>query len=522
METNKRFQIRTIKRTSGRGLKPLPAIEDAPWLNDVPSHPRPVQASPSFVGVEQVDTVPLSRLVEAKTLPSFETTSATPTTDKWAIAHAHVTTPKLIGSIGPKHPLWPVILQVSKRLWHEIYQSIKTIEPMPSVEYVRQRATALLRDEPAITDVIDGSAPMELFVHSVLNEVIGYGPLESLLQDEHVTEIVVSDPLHIMMKRDGVLHDTAHSFVDEQHVLRIIENMLRRSGTQLPLKRPLLDIVLPPSLAAQLVSLHSSVRVIQTTPMSSFAATIILPPISAGGPLLMVRRRTGKNLSISELIEKGTLNQAMADTLLASVKARANIIICGGQATGKTTLLNALAACIPEQERIVCVENAPELILRQRGNISLITHGSGPVIAHSASQVTISEVLQYGLLLHPTYFLLGECRGEETTLLLHALEQGQQGVMTTLYAPSIRACLEHLEHFYQGNDEQRTSELTRKRLATLLDLIIFLSKKPNAEPEIQNIVKVVGVEKQRIKVQSVFYQQQEIVERVEGSNIEHS
>src|SRR5947209_5974770 len=157
METNKRFQIRTIKRAGGRGLKPLPSIEDGPWLNDTPPHPRPIQASPSFVGVEQVETVPLIKLVDTKPHSTCEGASDIGDrhdtlgqlfTDDVPIVNAN--TPVQFGSIGPKHPLWPLLLQLSKRLWNEVYPA----EKAPSVEYVRQHFLTLLRNEPALAKEI--------------------------------------------------------------------------------------------------------------------------------------------------------------------------------------------------------------------------------------------------------------------------------------------------------------------------------------------------------------------------------
>ncbi len=559
METNKRFQIRTIKRTSGRGLKPLPSIEDAPWLNDTPPHPRPVQASPSFVGVEQVETVPLIKLVDTRPHPTCDVASdtrdrhdthnalGTPclaehlgeaisspsdeakrnylsdglSNDKLVtdnVPSVNANSPVQMGSIGPKHPLWPLLLQMSKRLWNEVYQAEKS----PSVEHVRQHFLTLLRSEPAIAKEIAASGNTELLFRCVVNEVLGYGPLESLLQDEDITEIIVNGPYQISMKRDGILRDTAHNFIDEQHLLRIIENMLRRSGSETPVKKPLLDIVLPPSLATQAAFSPSGAHAVKRLGVSSYTATIILPPVSAEGPIVLLRRRVRNNLSIATLLEQGTLNQAMADMLLTSVKARHNIIICGEQATGKTTILNALAAFIAEQERSVCVETVSELILRQKGNISLVANHTGPDAAYRASQVTLCEVLHYALLLRPTYLLLGECCGDETQMLLQAMYQGQSGVMTTMFASSIHDCLERLEQHYQRNSEHVTVEVARNHLANIVDVIIFLAKEPDASIKIQNIVKIVGVEKQHIKVQSLFYKQQAIIELGKGSQIEHS
>lgn len=532
METNKRPQIHSIRRGSGRGLKPLPAIEDAPWLNDVKPNPRLVEASPSFVGVERLETVPLTKLAEAKMLASLEASSTKPPTDKSSVAdslsEAHSLsaddTNALVHQhmqIGPKHPLWGILLRLSKQLWYETYQSFTPTEAMPPAEYVRQRVVTILRTEPSITNAIDSLANAELLFRAVLNEVIGYGPLELLMQDELVSEIIVSGSQHVMIKRNSVLHDTAHSFVDEQHLLRIIENMLRRSGAYSSIKKPLIDIVLPPSLVAQ-TSTSPTAHATSHALASTFLATIILPPVSLGGPILMLRRRARKNVSLSELIEQGTLSQAMADVLLTCVKEHRSIFICGERATGKTTILNALADFIAEQERIVSVENVSELILQQKHVSSLVATNSSPAMARGAAQVTVSEVLHHALLLCPAYLLLGECRGDEARILLRTMYHGQRGIMTTLYADSIRDCLERLEQQYQHNSENVTVELARKQLADTLDIIVFLAKEQNEVPKIQNIAKVIGVEKRRIKVQSLFYNQQAIVELAEGSSIEHS
>lgn len=494
METRtSRSMLRTkvrIKRDEEQSV----AGEDAPWLNDVKAIP-PVEASPSFVGVERLETVPLTYLTGAKALSTMKVEPKIQGEVAKAVSEESPlpTSPTSIEyyskheMLGEDHPLWPLLCHISERLWRELYRAEKAItSTFPTEEQLRQRFIELLRAEPQAARVVQSIADAELLLQAVKREVIGFGPLEPLLQDEQIAEIAVYGLHKVMIKHSNTTRTVANLFVDEQHLLRIIENMLRHADQQLRPENSLFDVTLSPHLHA----------------------TILLPPLSLNGPVLILRKRVAVRPTLTQLVEQAVLSQQMADMLQKCVQERWNIFIIGAQESGKTILLNALCMLLPDHKRIVSVEHVPELIFSQRGIISLVSSDNPSVSPLKATHATFNEILQGISFLKPEYLIIGDCQSYEQGVLLQKIHNGQQGVITTLYASSLQQGLDHLVQHYQSNSMNVTVEMSYKYTAQALDLLVFLSKLNDGSYKVTNIAEVVGVMKQRIKIRSLFYYQQ--------------
>ncbi len=306
-----------------------------------------------------------------------------------------------------------------------------------------------------------------------------YGPLDSLLQDKSISIVTALSPKRIYIERNGQIQETPYSFIDEQHMVCVIERLLRSAGQSMPTHSPLTDVRLPDG---------------------SFL-TVAMPPSAVNGPALTIRKSTKKMLTMNELVEQGWMSQAMADVLLACVQARLNIIACGHVGSGRTTLLNALCAAIPERERIVTIEEVAELRLKQSQVVGLLTQRTG---SDTTEQVTLRDLLIHAQRMQASRIIVGECRGNEATELLQAMYSGLDGSMMTMYAHNVKDCLTRFETLCLAGSTQitpTTSALIRTQIAQSLNIVVSLSP----EQKITNIAEIQYADGDPLKVQSLFH-----------------
>ncbi len=284
-------------------------------------------------------------------------------------------------------------------------------------------------------------------------------PLDALLCDETISLITALDPQRIYIERNGVIQQTSLHFLDEQHMLRVIEELLQTAKQPLSRQRPLTDVCLP----------------------DGSLLTAVLPPSALNGPAVTIRKRQ-KNLStLSDLVKQGSMSQAMANMLYDYVQARLNIVICGPVGSGRTTLLNALCAAIPQHERIVTIEDVAELRLNQPHKIALQTN--------RAKYTTTSDLLAQATRMHVQRVIVGECRSNEAETLLQAMYNGLNGVMTTMYAPDVQGCLRRFETLCVLASKEQSSirtQLVRTQIAQSINIVISLS----SEHKVTNIAEV--------------------------------
>src|SRR6266567_8816217 len=384
--------------------------------------------------------------------------------------------------IGPGHPLWPVVLRLRERIWQELYQKPGILSTSRAflVNFVQKRAIDLLHEEPKLAQKVGDIAEAKLVLHSLVNEVLDYGPLETLMKDESVSEIMVVGPHFACIERNGAIEDVPCNFEDDRHMERIIENMLRRAGRHMKPDWPIVDMRLP----------------------DGSLVNVVMPPSAVNGPTITIRKASKKPLSIDDLIQMETLTSEMAEFLRACIQARLNIVICGGIASGRTTLLNALSAYIPAEERIATIEEVAELRLSQKHVVALVSQLTS---SGSTGGVTMRDLVVNALRIGSERILRGECRGDEVVEILQAMNNGYNGFLITQYANDLRNCLTRLEAMYQAAGTTLPVTLIRAQIATAVDVIVHVSRLRDGSRKILNIAEVQYMENDAIKLQSIFH-----------------
>lgn len=310
-------------------------------------------------------------------------------------------------------------------------------------------------------------------------DCVDYGPLEYLLKDERISEITCIGPRRTYVERNGLLEEVRCYFENEEQMLWVIEQMLLTSGQQLQSGWPIIDARLSNGM-----QLHA-----------------VLPPNAINGPILTLHKHVREQLTLAELVCNGTLSQAMADVLQACVEGRLNIIICGSQHSGRTTLLNALCADIPEEERIITIEESPELRLQQKQVIGLVVSALGP---HIARNVTLRDLMMSALHMGPERIILGECRGEEVIELFQALYTGYNGSLMTAFATNALDCLSRLETLCHDDDTSLPAHITRQQIMNSVDIIVHIARMPDGSRKVVDIAEVLSSDGDELKVQSIF------------------
>ncbi len=310
----------------------------------------------------------------------------------------------------------------------------------------------------------------------------GYGPLEPLLKDDSISEITCIGPRHTYVERNGLLEEVACYFENEGQMMRIIEQMVLQTDQHLQPGWPIIDVRLP----------------------NGMQLNAVLPPSAANGPILTLHKGISQeSLTLEDMVRSDTLSQSMADVLQACVEGRLNILICGTQNSGRTTLLNALCAVIPAEERIITIEESAELHLRQKQVIGLVTQATGPQVTRN---VTLHDLVLNALKMGPERIILGDCRGEETMELLQALYTGHNGSLMTAYATNALNCLTRFEKMcHSGNcDSSFPIHIIRRQIVDSVDIIVQVSRMPDGSRKVVDIAEVLDAETDGLTVQRIF------------------
>lgn len=320
----------------------------------------------------------------------------------------------------------------------------------------------------------------EKILQEVLDEVLGLGPLESFLKDEEISEIMINGPDQIYIEKKGQIHFSPRSFHSEEQVRSIIERIVAPLGKRVDESSPLVDARLP----------------------DGSRVNVILPPLSLKGPIVTIRRFSHKLLTAQNLIEKESLNSAMADFLKAAIQARLNLIVSGGTGSGKTTLLNILSSFIPDEQRIITIEDAAELKLSQSHVIPL---ESRPPNIEGKGEIPIRILLKNSLRMRPDRIIIGECRGEESLDMLQAMNTGHDGSLTTIHANSPRDCISRLETLVLFSGYKLSTKAIRSQIASAIDLIVQISRFSDGSRKLSQITEITGIEGETISQQDIFY-----------------
>jgi len=327
--------------------------------------------------------------------------------------------------------------------------------------------------------IVLGRTERHRLFEAIVAEILGYGPIEPLLKDNTVTEIMVNGPKQVWVERNGKLEKTVIEFDDDDHVMRIIDRIVSPLGRRIDESSPMVDARLP----------------------DGSRINAVIPPISLVGPCLTIRKFSRDPLTVDDLIRFGTMTPEIAQFLKACVNARLNIVVSGGTGSGKTTLLNVLSSFIPSDERIVTIENAAELQLRQE---HVVTLESQPPNIEGKGEVTIRDLVINALRMGPDRIVVGECRGGEALDMLQAMNTGHDGSMTTVHSNSPRDTLHRLETMVLMAGMDLPVRAIREQIASALDLIIHMARLKDGSRKIVAITEVQGMEGDVIVLQDIF------------------
>lgn len=319
----------------------------------------------------------------------------------------------------------------------------------------------------------------ERLIGEILNELFGLGPLEPLLEDHAISDILVNGASNVYIEKHGVLKRTNISFTDDRHLMRIIDRIVSMVGRRVDEVSPMVD-----------ARLKDGSRV-----------NVIIPPLSLDGPILSIRRFGRDPLTADSLIENNSLTPNMLQLLAGAVEARLNIVISGGTGAGKTTLLNVLSAFIPEAERIVTIEDAAELQLKQKHVVRLETR---PPNIEGKGVVKQRQLVINALRMRPDRILVGEVRGEEALDMLQAMNTGHEGSLTTVHANSPRDAISRLETMVAMAGLNLVDKAIRQQIASAFDLIVQVTRLTDGGRKITSISEITGMEGPAVTMQELF------------------
>jgi pilus assembly protein CpaF len=340
---------------------------------------------------------------------------------------------------------------------------------------VRRAAEELIRHG---SDLLNRTE-RERLVNEVIDETFGLGPLEPLMRDPAVSDILVNGPKIVYVERKGRLESVPIAFNDNRHLVQIIQRIVGRIGRRVDETCPMVDARLP----------------------DGSRVNAIIPPLALDGALLSIRRFGTRPLLIDDLIAFKAISQEMITFLSACVKARVNVIISGGTGSGKTTLLNALSAFIPAEERVATIEDAAELRLQQRHVVRMETR---PANIEGQGEVTTRELVRNALRMRPDRIIVGECRGAEALDMLQAMNTGHDGSMTTIHANDTRDALSRLEMMIGMAGFDLPIWIIRRQIASAVNLVIQVARLPGGARKVIKISEITGMEGEIMSMQDVF------------------
>lgn len=324
----------------------------------------------------------------------------------------------------------------------------------------------------------------EQLIDEVLDETFGLGPLELLLKDSSISDIMINGPKNVYVERKGVIEKTSVVFRDNNHLLQIIDRIVSKVGRRIDEVCPMVD-----------ARLEDGSRV-----------NAVIPPLALDGPAVSIRRFGSNPLKLEDLLNNKAFTPEMAMLLEGAIKARLNIIISGGTGSGKTTLLNTLSSFIPNTERIITIEDAAELQLQQEHVVRLETR---PANIEGKGQITATDLLRNALRMRPERIIIGECRGAETLDMLQAMNTGHEGSMTTIHANTPRDAIARIETMVMMAGFEMPLKAMRQQIASAIDLIIQTTRLQGGPRKVTRITEVVGMEQETIVMQDIYSYERE-------------
>ena len=344
---------------------------------------------------------------------------------------------------------------------------------------LENRVTEIVREELALDATPLSRDERAQLEREVADDILGYGPLEPFLRDETVTEIMVNGADQIYVEREGKLETSDSTFIDDAHLLRIIDRIVSQVGRRIDEASPMVDARLP----------------------DGSRVNAIIPPLALRGPSLTIRRFANDLFTLDSLVGNDTITRSAASFIADCVRGKLNILISGGTGSGKTTMLNALSAFIPSGERIVTIEDAAELQLQQRHVVAL---ESRPPNIEGEGEIRIRELVRNALRMRPDRIIVGEVRGAETLDMLQAMNTGHEGSLTTIHANAPRGALHRLEMLVLMAGIDLPLKAIREQIAGGFELIIHVARLVDGSRRVTHISEVVGMEGDVVTLQDIF------------------
>jgi pilus assembly protein CpaF len=375
----------------------------------------------------------------------------------------------------------PVLDELRQKIHHHLIDELGPIlyDKRLSEDDLRRRVHDQLHAALAQERAPLSAADKAQLIQDVSDDILGYGPIDSLLKDEDVTEVMVNGPHTVFVERNGRLEKDAATFVDETHLRRIIDKIVGEIGRRIDESNPLCDARLP----------------------DGSRVNAVIHPVAIQGPFLTIRKFSKEPLQVDDLIRFGTLNAHSARFLQACIVGKLNVIVSGGTGTGKTTTLNVLSSFIPSDERIVTVEDAKELQLHQEHVLAMEAR---PPNIEGRGEITIRDLVKNSLRMRPDRIVVGECRAGEALDMLQAMNTGHDGSLTTVHSNSPRDTLSRLETLVLMSGFDLPIRAIREQMASALDGVVHLSRLRDGTRRITHITEVQGMEGDVITLQDVF------------------
>jgi pilus assembly protein CpaF len=367
-------------------------------------------------------------------------------------------------------------LAVHNRLFESLDVSrLESLETNLASQKVTQAITEILDEEARLLTDADRAR----LVEEIKNELLGLGPLEPLLWDDQITDILVNGAHQVYVEKMGKLHETEVRFQDDQHLMLIIDRIVSQVGRRVDEASPMVDARLP----------------------DGSRINAIVPPLAIDGPALSIRRFGKRRYSIDDLVAKESVTREIVEFLKILVRARLNILVCGGTGSGKTTMLNCLSAFVPADERVVTIEDSAELSLQQPHVVRLETR---PANVEGKGEVTQRELVKNSLRMRPDRIIVGEVRGAEVFDMLQAMSTGHDGSIATIHANNPRECLGRLEMMMMLSGVEIPQRAMRQQIASALNIIVHVSRLSDGTRKLMKISELTGMEGDMVMMQDLF------------------
>lgn len=365
------------------------------------------------------------------------------------------------------------------RVQNKLLGEIDPSMDITRTEEVRRTIQNLFEQILAEENIVLSRPERARLFEQISAEILGFGPLQSLLEDDTITEIMVNGPKNVYIERKGKVHRVPITFESNDHVMRIIDRIVAPLGRRIDESSPYVDARLP----------------------DGSRVNAVIPPISLVGPVLTIRKFSKNPITVDQMIQFGSISAEAVQFLKACVEARLNIIISGGTGSGKTTLLNVLSSFIPSDERIITIENAAELQLRQE---HVVTLESRPPNIEGRGEITIRDLVMNSLRMRPERIIVGECRGGETLDMLQAMNTGHDGSMTTAHANTPRDALARIETMCLMAGMDLPVRAIREQVASAVDLICQQERMRDGTRKVTTVTEVSGMEGDVITMTDIF------------------